>query len=124
MIDIDQANQTVVQRMMAARPILTSIARARDVVPGMRENLLLHAGPPIPWERMSGPLRGAVIGALIFEGLAGDEAGAVALVERGRWTSSPAIITRRSARWLASPRPRCRSGPSRIPSTGTAPFPT
>jgi hypothetical protein len=89
MIDIDQANRTAVERMMAARPILTGIARARDVVPGMRENLLLHAGPPITWERMSGPLRGAVIGALIFEGLAGDEAGAVALVERGEVDLEP-----------------------------------
>jgi hypothetical protein len=89
MIDIDQANQTAVERMMAARPILTGIGRARDVVPGMRENLLLHAGPPIAWERMSGPLRGAVIGALIFEGLAGDEAGAVALVERGEVELEP-----------------------------------
>lgn len=83
MIDIDQANRTAVERMMAARPLLTGIARARDVIPGMRENLLLHAGPPITWDRMSGPLRGAVIGALIFEGLAHDEAEAVALVERG-----------------------------------------
>ncbi|HJX29082.1 MAG TPA: DUF1116 domain-containing protein [Thermoanaerobaculia bacterium] len=89
MIDIDQANRTAVERMMAARPILTGIARARDVVPGMRENLLLHAGPPISWERMSGPLRGAVIGALLFEGLASDEAGAVALVERGEVDLEP-----------------------------------
>jgi hypothetical protein len=88
-LDIDRANRTAVERMMAARPLLTGIARARDVVPGMRENLLLHAGPPIAWERMSGPLRGAVIGALIFEGLAGDEAGAVALVERGEVELEP-----------------------------------
>ena len=89
MIDIDQANRTAVQRMMAARPLLTGIARARDVIPGMRENLLLHAGPPITWDRMSGPLRGAVIGALLFEGLADDETGAVALVERGEVDLEP-----------------------------------
>ncbi len=72
MINIDQANQTAVERMMAARPILKSVARARDVVPGMRDNLLLHAGPPIRWERASGPMRGAIVGALIYEGLAAD----------------------------------------------------
>jgi hypothetical protein len=55
----------------------------------MRDDLLLHAGPPIAWERMSGPLRGAVIGALIFEGRARDEAGAVALVERGEVAFEP-----------------------------------
>jgi hypothetical protein len=69
--------------MTAARPILTGLGRARDVVPGMRDRLLLHAGPPISWDRMSGPLRGAILGALIFEGWAGTEAEAVALVERG-----------------------------------------
>jgi len=88
-MNIDQANRTAVERMMAARPILKEIATARDVIPGMRDGLLLHAGPPIEWERMSGPLRGAVIGALIFEGLAGNEAAAVALVERGEVAFEP-----------------------------------
>ena len=83
MTSIDQANRTAVERMMASRPMLTGVGRALDVIPGMRPNLLLHAGPPIAWERMSGPLRGAVIGALIFEKLAADEQAAVALVERG-----------------------------------------
>ncbi|HEY2740526.1 MAG TPA: DUF1116 domain-containing protein, partial [Thermoanaerobaculia bacterium] len=82
-MNIDQANRTAVERMMAARPMLTGVGRALDVIPGMRPNLLLHAGPPIGWERMSGPLRGAVIGALLFEKLAADEKEAVALVERG-----------------------------------------
>jgi hypothetical protein len=88
-IDIEQANRTAVERMTSARPMLTGLARARDVVPGMRDDLLLHAGPPIAWERMSGPLRGAVIGALIFEGLAQDEAEAVARVERGEVELEP-----------------------------------
>ena len=83
MPDIDQANRTAVERMTAARPMLTGVAVARDVIPGMHDDLLLHAGPPIEWSRASGPLRGAVIGALLFEGRARDEAEAVALVERG-----------------------------------------
>ncbi len=88
-VDIEQANRTAVERMMAARPMLTGLVRARDVVPGMRDSLLLHAGPPIEWERMSGPMRGAVTGALIFEGLASDEAEAVARVERGEVDFAP-----------------------------------
>ncbi len=88
-VDIESANRTAVERMISSRPMLTGVARAGDIVPGMRENLLLHAGPPIEWPRMSGPLRGAVIGALIFEGLASDEAGAVALVERGEIDFEP-----------------------------------
>ncbi len=82
-MDIEQANQIALNRIMDARPFLKGVARALDIIPGMRPNLLLHAGPPISWARMSGPLRGAVIGALIFEGLAQSEAEAVALVEQG-----------------------------------------
>jgi hypothetical protein len=86
---IDQKNQIAVERMMSARPILTGVAPARELIPGMRDNLLLHAGPPITWDRMSGPLRGAIIGALIFEGLAEDEAAAVAMVGAGEVDFEP-----------------------------------
>lgn len=89
MIDIDQANQTAVSRMMSAHPKLTGVATAQNVIPGMKENLLLHAGPPIEWGRMSGPLRGAVIGALIFEGLAKDEKTAVGMVQAGEVEFAP-----------------------------------
>ena len=89
MTTIDQANQTAVERMMSARPILTGVETARSVLPGMKDNLLLHAGPPIEWERMSGPLQGAVIGALIFEGLAVDEDSAVSMVKAGEIEFAP-----------------------------------
>lgn len=89
MVDINKANEQAVSKMMEARPILKGVALAKDVIPGMKPNLLLHAGPPITWERMSGPLRGAVIGALIFEGLAKSEAEAVALVEKGEIEFDP-----------------------------------
>jgi hypothetical protein len=82
-MNIDTANQTAVNRMMDARPMLKGVASARDVIPGMKDNLLLHAGPPIEWPQMSGPLRGAVIGAMLFEGIARSEAEATSLVERG-----------------------------------------
>jgi len=75
-LDIEAANRAAVERMIEARPVLKGLGRAVEVIPGMRPNLILHAGPPIEWERMSGPLRGAVIGALLFEGLAKDEAAA------------------------------------------------
>jgi len=88
-MDIQQANTQAVERMMESRPVLVGLGRARDVIPGMRDNLLLHAGPPITWERMSGPLRGAVIGALIFEGKAKNEAEAQALVEAGEIEFEP-----------------------------------
>ncbi len=89
MVDIEQANETAVSRMMAARPILKTVAPARDVIPGMRDNLLLHAGPPITWERASGPMRGAIVGALIFEGLATDWDSAEKLVTSGQIDLEP-----------------------------------
>jgi Protein of unknown function (DUF1116) len=88
-MNIEQANAQAVERMMEARPMLIGMGKARDVIPGMKDDLLLHAGPPITWERMSGPLRGAVIGALMFEGRAKNENDARALVERGEVAFEP-----------------------------------
>ncbi|MCL4870455.1 MAG: DUF1116 domain-containing protein [Anaerolineae bacterium] len=88
-MNIEQANQIAVERMMTARPQLTTVAAARDVIPGMRDNLLLHAGPPITWARASGPMRGAIVGAVIFEGLAADWASAEQLVTSGQIDLEP-----------------------------------
>src|SRR2546428_8913653 len=77
---IDEANQLAVKRILDSQPVLVGIATAAEMIPGMRRNLILHAGPPITWDRMSGPLRGAVIGGLVFGGLAPDESGALRLV--------------------------------------------
>ena len=88
-IDIEQANRQAVEKMIAARPILKDVARASEVIPDLTEGLLLHAGPPIEWQRMSGPLRGAVIGALLFEGMAKDEKEAEALAASGEVRFEP-----------------------------------
>jgi hypothetical protein len=88
-MDIEKANQTAVERMMSARPMLTSVSVAQDVIPDMQKDLILHAGPPIEWDRMSGPLRGAVIGALLFEGLAKNEKQATGMVESGEVKFEP-----------------------------------
>ncbi len=88
-MDIDQANNKAVEKMMAARPMLVGLAPARQVIPGMRDNLLLHAGPPITWDRMSGPLRGALVGALLLEGMAASEEEALALLASGEVDFEP-----------------------------------
>ena len=88
-MDIEKANAEATERMMEARPLLVGLGKARDVIPGMRENLLLHAGPPITWSRASGPMRGAITGALIFEGKAKSEAEAQALVDSGKIELEP-----------------------------------
>lgn len=88
-MDVARANGTAVERMMSARPMLRTVATAGEVIPGMHDRLLLHAGPPIEWERMSGPLRGAVIGAVLFEGWAEDEEEAARLAESGEVEFAP-----------------------------------
>ena len=88
-MDIEKANTEATGRMMEARPVVLGMGKALDVIPGMREDLLLHAGPPITWERASGPMRGAITGALIFEGHAKNEAQAQALVESGTVSLDP-----------------------------------
>jgi hypothetical protein len=88
-MDIEVANTEATQRMMESRPVVVGLGKALEVIPGMREDLLLHAGPPITWERASGPMRGAITGALIFEGKANNEAEAQALVESGEIELEP-----------------------------------
>lgn len=88
-IDIDAANDEVIKRIKSARPTLVGMGIARDVIPGMHDHLILHSGPPITWERMCGPQRGAVMGALIYEGLADTPEKAEALAASGDIEFSP-----------------------------------
>ena len=88
-INIDQANQKTIDAFMEARPVLVGVAKARDVIPGMHENLFLHAGPPVTWERMSGPVRGAMIGAMFLEGKAKSVEEAEAILKSGQIEFAP-----------------------------------
>jgi uncharacterized protein DUF1116 len=83
------ANADAVGRMMAARPLVADISPAREALIGFGERMLLHAGPPIVWDSASGPLRGAIIGALLYEGWAVDPQDAIRLVERGEIELAP-----------------------------------
>jgi hypothetical protein len=77
---IENANAKVMKIILSGMPHLVGLERAIDVIPGMTSDMLLHAGPPIKWDRMCGPMRGAVIGALLYERKAGtaEEAGQLA----------------------------------------------
>jgi hypothetical protein len=88
-ISIESANQEVVNRIRRGQAVLIGMGIAREVIPGMHARMILHAGPPIEWERMCGPTRGAVMGALIYEGLAQDEKEAQKMAESGEIEFSP-----------------------------------
>ncbi len=66
------ANRAALDRLLEASPFLVDVQPAGNVVPGLSGRMLLHSGPPIDWERMCGPMRGAIVGAALFEGWAVD----------------------------------------------------
>ncbi|MBS0339136.1 MAG: DUF1116 domain-containing protein [Proteobacteria bacterium] len=86
---IAAANEEAVRRITTSQPMLVGFAKAIDVVPGMTKTTILHSGPPITWERMNGAMKGAVTGALVFEGLAKDLDEAVKVAASGDITFSP-----------------------------------
>ncbi|MBN1249815.1 MAG: DUF1116 domain-containing protein, partial [Anaerolineae bacterium] len=88
-LDIDAANAEALSRIVAGRPLLVGMGLARRVIPGMGDRMILHAGPPITWERMCGPQRGAVMGAVVYEGWADTYDGAADLVAAGEITLEP-----------------------------------
>lgn len=88
-IDIDEANEEAIRKIKAARAVLIGMGKAIDVIPGYHKNLILHAGPPVTWERMCGPQRAAVMGALIYEGRARDEKEAEKLAASGEIEFAP-----------------------------------
>src|SRR5919112_4453273 len=86
---IEVANQEAVGRMMRARPTLVDVCPARGALPGMTERTFFRAGPPIDWAGASGPLRGALIGAMLYEGIANSPEQAARLGERGEIELAP-----------------------------------
>ncbi|MEZ2709690.1 DUF1116 domain-containing protein [Proteus mirabilis] len=81
---IEQANEAIIERIREARPHWCDVSLAKEVVPTLATGKkLLHAGPPVTWQEMSGPVRGACIGASLFEGWAENEAQALAMLEAG-----------------------------------------
>jgi hypothetical protein len=83
------ANREALRRIQNGQARLIGLRPAREVVPGLGDHMVLHAGPPVTWERMCGPMRGATIGACLFEGWARTPEEAIALAERGALRFSP-----------------------------------
>lgn len=104
---IAAANQQALERIIQSHPVLIGFDQAINVVPGMTAKTILHAGPPITWEKMCGAMKGAVTGALVFEGLAKDLDEAAELAASGRSPSRRVTSTTAWDRWRVLPRPRC-----------------
>lgn len=86
---IDTANQQALERIFSSRPFLVDVRPAHELLPQLDERSVLHAGPPLNLETMCGPLHGAILGVLQYEGWATDEAAAQSLLETGEICFSP-----------------------------------
>lgn len=68
---VEQANKIAMERYLSAQPVLVDVMQAHEAIPEMaKSKRILHSGPPISWENMCGPVKGAIIGAMLFEGWA------------------------------------------------------
>ncbi len=87
---LEQQNLSLLDTLCAAQPRLTGLKPALRAVPGMAENRILHAGPPIAWPDMTPAMQAAIAGALVYEGLAPDLEAAAALAGSGEIDFAPA----------------------------------
>jgi hypothetical protein len=86
---IDAANQEALRRLLAGEPHLIDVVPASQAIAGLADRTILHAGPPISWDRMCGPLRGAVMGIAVFEGWAADLDDAASKAAAGAFAFHP-----------------------------------
>ena len=86
---IREANAEAIRRILEAEPVLIDVVPASEAIPALQEGMILHAGPPIDWGNMCGPMRGAVAGIAVFEGWATDLAEAERLAESGAFNLNP-----------------------------------
>ena len=69
---IEDANAEALKRMLSADLVLVDVIPAVEAIPALKDRMILHAGPPIDWTRMCGPMQGAVTGIAVFEEWASD----------------------------------------------------
>lgn len=86
---IEKANALALERIIQSQPVLIGYDQAINVIPGMTKETIIHAGPPIEWKDMCGAMKGAVTGAIVFEGLAKDIKEAEEVAASGKIKFSP-----------------------------------
>jgi len=86
---IEDANQQAVERMVTGDPVLVDVIPAGEAIPELKDRMILHAGPPVEWVHMCGPMRGAIMGIAVFEGWADDLADAEAKAAAGEFEFHP-----------------------------------
>lgn len=87
--EVDHSAAISIEALNTSNVTLSGVRRAGDVTEAVGRRNFLHAGPPIEISDITGPMRGALIGGLIFEGEAADEQAAAAIIDSGKLTISP-----------------------------------
>ncbi len=85
----NEANQKALGILLASQPVWTDVRQAIDVLPGMTKNTILHAGPPIAWDRMCEAQRNGVVNGILYERLADARDEAARMVEEGEVILAP-----------------------------------
>ncbi len=85
---IRSANQTALERLVQAQPALVDCLPAEQAM-GLRGRIVLHAGPPLEWERACPTVQAAILCAIRYEGWAPDDAKALDLVHKAEVRIGP-----------------------------------
>ena len=87
---IDEANRSVIAKVVASQPVIKDVVPAKSVIKELNEGkVILHAGPPIQYENMPDPVQGSCVGAALFEGWAQTEEEARKILGSGEVTFIP-----------------------------------
>lgn len=87
--EVDEANKKAVERIIASDSWLVDIKPAIKAIPGYKEDLITHAGPPIEWDRMCFTQKYAIKNVAVYEGLARTQEEAEKLIKRGEILIEP-----------------------------------
>src|SRR5699024_1946375 len=80
---IKVSNKSVVDRIIKSKPVLKRVKLAKELIPELKEKVLLHAGPPIKYENMTEPKQSTCVGAILFEDWAKNEKEVFRMLENG-----------------------------------------
>jgi hypothetical protein len=80
---IEDANAEALSRMLAGDPVLVDVIPASEAIPDLTDRMILHAGPPVGWDRM------CITGIAVFEGWAADLVDAEAEAAAGAFAFHP-----------------------------------
>ncbi len=88
-MDFKKINEEAFKKILAAEPVIAGLDMAKNVIPDLDDSTFLHAGPPVTWEKMCGPMKGGMIGGMLYERLASSEKEAVEKLSSGAINFDP-----------------------------------